>query len=54
MAWDFSTDAEYAASLEWAREFVRDEIWPLDAVSCELDTAWSPVENRDLGQLASR
>jgi len=26
MAWDFSTDAEYAASLEWAREFVRDEI----------------------------
>jgi acyl-CoA dehydrogenase len=37
MAWDFSTDAEYAASLEWAREFVRGEIWPLDAISGELD-----------------
>jgi acyl-CoA dehydrogenase len=37
LAWDFSTDAEYAANLKWAREFVREEIWPLDALSDELD-----------------
>jgi acyl-CoA dehydrogenase len=26
MAWDFETDLEYQAQLDWADEFVRDEI----------------------------
>lgn len=30
MAWDFETDPEYAAELEWAAEFVRTEVEPLD------------------------
>lgn len=30
MAWDFSTDAEFEAELEWMRNFVREEVEPLD------------------------
>jgi acyl-CoA dehydrogenase len=37
MAWDFSTDPEYGAKLDWARDFVRKEIWPLETVFAELD-----------------
>jgi acyl-CoA dehydrogenase len=32
MAWDFETDAEYRALLDWADAFVRDEVEPLDLV----------------------
>jgi acyl-CoA dehydrogenase len=32
MAWDFSTDPEYAAQLEWADGFVRERLWPLEAL----------------------
>jgi acyl-CoA dehydrogenase len=32
MAWDFSTDPEYQDLLDWADEFVRDEVEPLDLV----------------------
>jgi acyl-CoA dehydrogenase len=39
MAWDFSTDAEYERKLAWARDFVREEIWPLETVFGELDQA---------------
>jgi acyl-CoA dehydrogenase len=30
MAWDFETDPEYQKKLDWADEFVRDEVEPLD------------------------
>ncbi len=30
MTWDFSTDEEFAAQLEWIREFVRDEVAPIE------------------------
>jgi len=32
MAWDFSTDPDFASQLEWVRAFVRDEIEPVDAL----------------------
>jgi acyl-CoA dehydrogenase len=32
MAWDFETDPEYQAKLDWADEFVRAEVEPLDLV----------------------
>jgi alkylation response protein AidB-like acyl-CoA dehydrogenase len=37
MAWDFSTDAEFEKKLDWVREFVRDEVEPLDVLfpGCE-------------------
>jgi acyl-CoA dehydrogenase len=30
MAWDFETDPEYQKTLDWADEFVREEVEPLD------------------------
>lgn len=37
MAWDFSTEPEFEAKLDWIRTFVRDEVEPLDALfpGCE-------------------
>jgi acyl-CoA dehydrogenase len=32
MSWDFETDPEYQAKLDWADEFVREEVEPLDLV----------------------
>jgi acyl-CoA dehydrogenase len=43
MAWDFSTDPEYAAQLEWAEEFVREECEPLDLVITESHDLDDPV-----------
>jgi acyl-CoA dehydrogenase len=36
MSWDFSTDPETQAELDWMREFVREEIFPLET----LDIDW--------------
>jgi acyl-CoA dehydrogenase len=36
MAWDFSTDPEFQAHLDWMEEFVREEIWPLETLTEEL------------------
>jgi acyl-CoA dehydrogenase len=36
MAWDFSTEPEFQAQLDWMREFVRHEIWPIETVFDEL------------------
>ena len=30
MAWDFETDPEYQEKLDWAADFVREEVEPLD------------------------
>ena len=43
MAWDFSTDPEYAAALKWADEFVREECEPLDYVVVESHDLKDPV-----------
>ena len=32
MSWDFCTDPDYQEQLDWMREFVRSEIWPLEAI----------------------
>jgi acyl-CoA dehydrogenase len=36
MAWDFSTDPEFQTQLDWMREFVREEVWPIETVFDEL------------------
>src|SRR4051812_44082141 len=36
MAWDFSTDPEFQQQLDWMRDLVRDEVWPLETVFDEL------------------
>jgi acyl-CoA dehydrogenase len=51
MAWDFSTEPEFAQQLDWMAEFVREEIWPIETVSSELDQAmldriYAPLQQR--------
>jgi acyl-CoA dehydrogenase len=36
MSWDFSTDPDFQEQLDWMDEFVRHEIWPLEAIWHEL------------------
>ena len=39
MAWDFSTDPEFELQLEWMRSFVREEVWPIEAIEDRLTQA---------------
>src|SRR5690242_18297656 len=36
MAWDFSTEPEFEAQLDWMRAFVRENVWPIETVFDEL------------------
>ena len=36
MPWDFSTEPEFEAKLEWMRGFVREQVWPLETLIDEL------------------
>ncbi|HET9105477.1 MAG TPA: acyl-CoA dehydrogenase family protein [Solirubrobacteraceae bacterium] len=36
MAWDFSTEPEFAVKLDWMRTFVRENVWPLETLWHEL------------------
>ena len=36
MAWDFSTDPEFQTQLDWMRDFVREEVWPIETVFDDL------------------
>jgi acyl-CoA dehydrogenase len=42
MAWDFETDPDFQAKLDWADEFVREEVEPLDALWGGLE--YTPLE----------
>lgn len=51
MTWDFSTEPEFEEQLAWMREFVREEIWPLETVFHDmspdaLDQALRPLQAR--------
>jgi acyl-CoA dehydrogenase len=51
MAWDFSTDPEFAEQLDWMRAFVREEIWPLETIAGELsqaqlDRVYAPLQEQ--------
>ncbi len=37
MAWDFSTEPEFEADLEWMRSFVRREVYPLETLELSAD-----------------
>jgi acyl-CoA dehydrogenase len=36
MSWDFSTDPDFQEQLDWMADFVRSEVWPLEAIWHEL------------------
>ncbi|MBW3557160.1 MAG: acyl-CoA dehydrogenase family protein [Actinobacteria bacterium] len=38
MAWDFSTEPDFEANLDWMRGFVRDEIFPLETLDLPHET----------------
>jgi acyl-CoA dehydrogenase len=38
MAWDFETEPEFERQLAWMREFVRDEIYPLETLELDHET----------------
>src|SRR3954469_25033325 len=44
MAWDFETDPEFQAKLDWADEFVREEVEPLDLLWP--DRVFTPLDDR--------
>src|SRR5919112_4089536 len=49
MAWDFSTEPEFQEKLDWMRQFVREEIWPLETIVDELsqeqlDRLYAPLQ----------
>ena len=43
MAWDFSTEPEFEAKLDWMRGFVREEILPLETLA----DVWRSPEGRE-------
>ena len=51
MAWDFSTEPEFEEKLEWMRTFVREEVWPIEAIQhdigqAELDRIYAPLQQQ--------
>jgi acyl-CoA dehydrogenase len=51
MAWDFSTEPEFEEQLEWMRNFVRAEIWPIEAIQhdigqAELERIYTPLQQQ--------
>ena len=49
MAWDFSTEPEFQAQLDWMSRFVRDEIWPLETLdldAAQLDRVLAPLRRQ--------
>src|ERR671934_1398049 len=36
MSWDFSTEPEFEAQLHWMRDYVRDEIYPIEPIAEEI------------------
>src|ERR687887_2785103 len=55
VAWDFSTDPEFEEHLAWMREFVREEIWPIETIEhdigqAELDRIYEPLQRQVKGR----
>ena len=51
MAWDFSTEPEFQAHLDWMRAFVEAELWPLETIADdlsydELDAILGPLQEQ--------
>jgi acyl-CoA dehydrogenase len=51
MGWDFSTEPEFQEQLDWMRDLVRTEVWPLETIADELGAdglyrAIAPLQER--------
>jgi acyl-CoA dehydrogenase len=47
MAWDFSTEPEFERQLQWMRDFVREQVWPLETLHDEL--GWDGLQRAARG-----
>ncbi len=36
MSWDFSTEPDFQKKLDWMRDFVHEEVWPLEVIDTDL------------------
>ena len=46
MAWDFETEPEFQAKLDWMREFLDNEILPLETIEYDVsDAQWARLTN---------
>ena len=43
MAWDFSTEPDFQCKLDWMREFVRTEVFPLETLDLDWDQLRSAI-----------
>src|SRR6266550_3445204 len=43
MGWDFSTDPDFQAHLDWMKDFVREEIWPLEVLDLPYETLMQAI-----------
>lgn len=51
MAWDFSTEPEFQQQLDWIRQFVDEEIIPIELIQrglnqAQLDKLWAPLKQK--------
>ena len=53
MAWDFSTDPEWAEQLAWVESFVRSECEPIDLIVKESHDLNDPVRQALIPPLAT-
>ena len=44
MAWDFSTEPEFEEKLAWMRDFVRENVYPLETLELDWRTFWRVIE----------
>src|ERR1700728_534179 len=44
MAWDFSTEPEFEAKLAWMREFIREEVFPLETLDLSYDEVLEVIQ----------
>jgi alkylation response protein AidB-like acyl-CoA dehydrogenase len=55
MAWDFETDAEFEAQLQWMREFIDTQLIPLEPIYDQLPhDEWQIVQSHLQGQVKER
>lgn len=54
MSWDFETDAEFQAELDWIEQFTREEVEPLDRVVWHAWDIDDPVRRRLIPPLQDR
>ena len=54
MAWDFETEPEFQAQLDWMDDFVREEVEPLDRLQLHPADVGNPLYRKLVRPLLAR